>query len=167
MIVNIIGFQICWLGLVYWGNVFVPIAALLLICHLVLLSKKQNEAILIITILLIGSIVDFILVKLGLFIFSPSTGIPLWLMVLWACFAATLRHSLRFLKKSILLQLIIGSLVAPLSYIAGEKLGAVAFPYSLLFTYFILSILWGLLMVLFFQIEDLLFAKEAKNETQM
>lgn len=163
MIINAIGFQICWLGLVYWGDVFIPIATLFLICHLMLISKKQHEVILIITILFMGSIVDYILAKLGLFIFLSSTGIPLWLMVLWACFAATIRHSLSFLKKSILLQVIIGGLIAPLSYIAGAKLNAVILPYSLLFTYLILSIFWAVLMVLFFQIEVLLSVKETKN----
>ena len=58
MLINIIGFNIAWLGLVYWGNNFILIAFLMLAIHILFLSKKHNEFLLIVAITIIGIWVD-------------------------------------------------------------------------------------------------------------
>ena len=101
---------------------------------------------------MIGITVDNVWVQLSVFDFGQRAFIPLWLVVLWACFAATLGHSLKFLTKSIYFQVIAGAVFAPLSYFAGERLSAVGFGYSHYFTFLLLSVSWALLMVIFFKL---------------
>lgn len=156
MIINILGFQICWFGLVLFGNSFVPIAISLLVIHLIFLSKGENELLLVATIVCVGGLVDSLLALSAIFVFSSSLFIPLWLIVLWACFASTITHSLSFLKKWPLLQVVAGLFIAPLSYIAGNKLNVVEFSYSPLITYLMLGVIWSVLLLLFFRLEFLL-----------
>ena len=149
---NIAGFNISWFGLVYFGNSFISIAIILLIIHLLFLSKKSGELIFILAVAAIGIFVDSLLLHLNIFIFLPEKGLPFWLMALWGSFAATLCHSLRFLARSLWLQVAAG-LVAPLSYIAGSRFEVVEFGHSLLLTYFILGLIWPLLFMLFFYLK--------------
>ncbi|WP_349815654.1 DUF2878 domain-containing protein [Paraglaciecola algarum] len=153
MLINLIGFQICWLGLVYFGNFFSPVAILLVCIHIHKQLNRWQEFKLILSTLCIGIVIDGLLTINNVFIFTTSAFIPFWLIMLWACFAATLSHSLKILKHSILLQALVGAVIAPFSYIAGHKLGAVEFTYSLLITYLILSLIWGPLLVLLFRLE--------------
>lgn len=87
---------------------------------------------------------------------------PYWLVTLWFCFASTISHSLNFLQNSVLLQIVVGSLIAPLSYVAASKLNAVDFSLSLVNTFAILSLVWGLLMVIFFALKSHLIKEEAR-----
>ncbi|WP_170235789.1 DUF2878 domain-containing protein [Colwellia demingiae] len=151
---NLVGFNLAWFGLVYWGNNFIPLSLLLLISHLFFIAKSQNELPLILLITFIGIFVDSLLVHFNIFIFANGGHIPFWLMMLWACFAATICHSLRFLTGSKALQLLVGAIFAPLSYIAGYKFQAVDFGQSMLSTYLILSVIWAVLFVLFFYLKD-------------
>lgn len=154
MLINIIGFNISWFGLVYWGNNFIPFAIVFLIAHLFFQSKNFNELILILLISVIGISVDSLLQKLNVFIFTEPAHIPFWLMMLWTSFSATICHSLCFLASSKLLQFFIGGLISPLSYIAGHKFMVVEFGFSVLITYSILAVLWGGLFILFFYVKS-------------
>lgn len=153
VVFNLVGFNLAWFGLVYWGNTFIPISLLLLVAHFRFIAKLPGELLLVVTVTVIGILVDSVLLKLDVFIFTNNSHIPLWLMMLWACFSATLCHSLRFLTGSKLLQLVAGGVFAPLSYIAGQKLAAVQFSQSLTSTYLLLSLLWAVLFVLFFALK--------------
>jgi hypothetical protein len=154
MLINVIGFNLSWFGLVYWGNSFIPFAIALLIAHLFFISKNHKELILILIVSFIGICVDSLLQQLNVFIFPESSHIPFWLMVLWASFSATISHSLKFLASSKLLQFLIGGLISPLSYIAGHKFMVVEFGYSILLTYSSLALVWGGLFILFFYIKS-------------
>ena len=154
MLVNIIGYNIIWFGLVYWGNLFMPISLLLLTAHLYFVAKGHGELKLIFMITLIGFFVDSLLQYFSVFVFTSPNHIPYWLIMLWACFGATICHSLRFLDGSRVLQAIVGGLFAPLSYIAGYKLQAVNFGYSLIITYVVLSVIWAMLFVLFYSFKS-------------
>ena len=147
-IINVIGFDFIWFGLVYWGNVFIPVASVILGLHFYFVSKsKINELYLVCVIALIGILVDSSLQYFEIFIFPGGNSIPLWLVTLWFCFAATICHSLNFLQNSRLLQLLVGACLAPVSYLAGHKMDAVSFGLSISNTIIILSIVWGGLMV--------------------
>jgi hypothetical protein len=154
MLINVIGFNLSWFGLIYWGNNFIPFAFALLIAHLFFQSKNHKELLLILIISIIGISVDSLLQQLNVFIFLDSSHIPFWLIMLWASFAATICHSLRFLESSKLLQLVVGGLISPMSYIAGYKFMAVDFGYSMLITYSILALIWGGLFLLFFYLKS-------------
>jgi hypothetical protein len=150
MLINIIGFNLSWFGLIYWGNNFIPFAFILIVAHLFFQSKNAKELILILLISAIGISVDSILQQLNVFIFPNAEHIPFWLMMLWTSFAATICHSLHFLAPSKLMQFILGGLISPLSYIAGHNLMAVEFGYSMQITYVSLALVWGGLFILFF-----------------
>lgn len=159
MLVNLLGFNLSWFGLVYWGDNFIPIALIILLGHISFVAHRQLELLLIFSISSIGICVDSVLQYLGFFIFSDIQHIPFWLMTLWGCFAATLVHSLKFLDGSNVLQAAVGAVFAPLSYIAGYKLDAVMFSQSLLITYFMLSAIWAVLFLLFFFIKGRIYAR--------
>lgn len=160
MLINLIVFNLLWLGLVYWGNNFVLVALIALALHIRYHCKGKRELLLISIVTSIGILVDSLLTYLQIFIFSHQYFIPFWLMVLWACFAATLLHSLHFLSPSKLLQAVMGLIFGPLSYIAGEKLGAVQFGYSQTVTFLVLAIIWTVLLVSFYQINNTLKNRE-------
>ncbi len=156
MLVNMIGFNFAWFGLVYWGNIFIPVALLMLAIHLLLLSDNKNEAKLVLVITVIGVSIDSLLNYSNFFIFMGSGYTPFWLIVLWACFASTVSHSLSFLKHSKLLQVSVGFLIAPLSYIvAGEK-----------FTYIVLGVIWALLFLIIFLLKSLLFVTNSNDSVE-
>ncbi|MDP2562163.1 DUF2878 domain-containing protein [Psychrobium sp. 1_MG-2023] len=160
LLLNLLGFNLMWFGLVFWGNLFIPIALVWLCCHLMWISTAPaKEARLIATISIIGICVDSALQLSHIFIFDGANLLPFWLITLWFCFSATLCHSLKFLERSILFQVLTG-LLAPLSYIAGYQLNAVEFGLPLIQTYALLSVVWGLLMVSFFYIKSRIFEKE-------
>ncbi|MBA6256399.1 MULTISPECIES: DUF2878 domain-containing protein [unclassified Colwellia] len=153
MLINLIGFNVSWFGLVYWGNNFIPVAFLLLLAHLFFQSKNYKEFLLIVVVSVIGISVDSLLQQLALFIFLEPSHIPFWLMMLWASFAATICHSLNFLASSKMLQLAVGGLISPLSYIAGYKFMVVDFGYSMFITYVVLALVWGGLFILFYYLK--------------
>ncbi|MCO4797668.1 MAG: DUF2878 domain-containing protein [Colwelliaceae bacterium] len=155
MLLNLLGFNLSWFGLILLGNIFIPLSLLWLGLHLYLCKDLKNELKLILTIVVIGTLVDTTLLSLDILIFPEHHSIPLWLITLWACFAATVAHSLQFLAQSSLLQVIIGFFIPPLSYLGGASLSAVELGYSHVTTYFILASIWSVLMVLFFHFKEI------------
>ncbi len=104
------------------------------------------------TTLLVGSICDSLLTYWGVFNFAKDNLmlgiIPLWLVILWAGFGATLKHSLNYLFKHLHLFPLFCAAIAPLSYIAGERLGAVSLPLPTLQSYAILAAAWGVVALI-------------------
>ncbi len=161
--INLIGFNVSWFGLVYWGNAFIPISLSLLLIHLYFYGRKNHELRLVLIITLLGVLVDSLLQYFTVFVFENNTHIPLWLITLWACFAATICHSLNFLSRHKALQLLVGGLLAPLSYIAGYKLNAVDFTLPISMTYLILSFIWAVMFICFYALKDTLVNKEVSH----
>ncbi len=159
MLLNLLGFNLSWIGLVFFGNTFIPVTLLWLSLHLYWCKQVKAEISLILSIVLIGTLVDSTLLLAEILIFPNYHFMPLWLMTLWAAFAATVAHSLQFLARSTLLQAVIGFIFPPLSYICGASLLSVDFGYSQLATYFILASIWSVLMVLFFHLKEIFYGK--------
>ncbi|WP_170252780.1 DUF2878 domain-containing protein [Colwellia echini] len=159
MLINIIGFNASWFGLILLGQIFIPFTLFWLGLHLHRSQFIAAEIKLIVSITLIGIVVDTSLKLAGVLIFPNVFLIPLWLITLWSAFAATVAHSLQFLGRSKVLQLIIGFIFPPLSYIGGASLSSVEFGYNLTITYIILGSVWALLMVLFFVLKNVFYAK--------
>lgn len=151
MLINIIGFNLSWFGLVLFGTPFVPITLCWLAVHIAQSQNGWKELSLIFTVTAIGVFTDSMLVQFGIFYFPHDNIIPLWLVTLWASFAATIGHSLAFLKKSIYLQIIAGAIFAPLSYLAGASFSAVVLPKGNLITALVLAAVWPCLMVIFYK----------------
>lgn len=164
MLLNLIGFNISWFGLVLLGNIFIVFSLGWLGLHLYLCKHPLAELKLIISVTFIGTLVDSVLLFYDVLLFNQQLMIPLWLITLWAVFATTIAHSLHFLSHSKKLQFIIGYIFAPLSYIGGASLSAVVLGHSVLITYFILASIWGVLMMLFFYLKEIFYSQETAND---
>ena len=160
MLINIIGFNISWFGLVYFGNTFTPIALLIFAVHILILSNVKNELLFIAIVTAIGISVDSFLQYINFFIFSGASHIPFWLMTLWLCFASTICHSLKVLASAKLLQIAVGIIFAPLSYLAGVQLNAVELGQSITLSYAVLGLIWAHLIILFFYLRSKIVIKE-------
>ena len=66
-------------------------------------------------------------------------------MLLWALLATTLNHCLAWTAKPLWLCAVLGAVAGPLSYYAGQRLDAVAFPLGLWPTLIGLGVVWGAL----------------------
>tara|TARA_B110000495_G_C23029311_1_gene612469 strand:- start:2529 stop:3071 length:543 start_codon:yes stop_codon:yes gene_type:complete len=168
ILVNLLGFNAIWFGLILLGNVFIPIAVIMLLLHLYYQADK-NELVLILIVAGVGVLLDSALIYSGIFIFpgSTPTQLPFWLITLWLCFSATVRHSLGFLANSKILQCLIGAIFAPLSYLAGAKFSVVYITPSFELSYLLLAGLWGPLMVLVFALSAWLQIEEKNHVAQL
>jgi len=163
MLINLLGFNLSWLGLILFGNSFIPFTLLWLGLHLYWCEQIQREVKLILSIVLIGILVDTLLSTANILIFPNPHFIPFWLITLWAAFAATIAHNLQFLARSTIRQFLVGFIFPPLSYLGGASLSAVDLGYSQLATFFILAPVWSVLMVLFFHLKAICYGR-VKND---
>jgi hypothetical protein len=145
-------FQLGWFACVFSPThpwlLWVPAALLGL--HLCWLSSWQQDGKLLISATVLGIAVDSLLLQLGVFDFGqPRKLIPVWLVLLWALLACTLKHSLAWSAQPWWRAALLGSLSAPLSYYAGAQLAGVSLPYGTSPTLLGLALLWaGLLPLL-------------------
>lgn len=135
MVVNFILFNACWFALVLgaangliwpglvltagflaWELAREPVRGrLLALCGLALAC---------------GFLIDGGFVALDLIRYASPAGplVPLWILALWIAFALALRRSLAWLEGRYGLAALFGAVGAPLSYAAGARLEAAAFP---------------------------------------
>jgi len=145
---NLVAFNIVWLSCVIGRENLIWLIAPLVLSYVALLvateSIKLYQIVLPVS---IGVCVDLVLAIAGVFEFSNSSPLlPLWLVVLWIAFAATLTQSLNFLSKNMIVACFFGAIGFPLNYSVGERLGAVSFEESYLITMIILCLLWAILL---------------------
>ena len=140
MWINLLGFKFIWLGLVFLGDVFIPIALILLLLHLCYCCNKKAEFQLVIWVTAIGIIIDSLLIFVGFFNFEHAAHLPYWLLALWVCFAATVSQGMSFLKGKVLWQILIGALFAPISYLTGANLSLINFEYSTVASFLVLGL---------------------------
>ena len=139
---NALWFQSIWFSTVLGGDTLLPLAAGLLLLHLVLVRNTWHELLQLSTHAAIGISVDATLSTAGIFQFPRDVLVPLWLCCLWLGFAATLTRSLAYLGSRPLLVAAAGAVVFPLNYWAGQRLGAVDFPEGLSVTMGIMAVSW-------------------------
>jgi hypothetical protein len=137
---NFVLFQICWLANCAgaasgWPQLGPLFTAAWIALHLRAMAEdRSSEVWMLLAAAAFGYAADSLLVLLGLIEFPPEArlGAPstLWMVALWVGFAATLRHSLRWLAGRYLLGALLGAAGGPLAYRAGEALGAIRIPDS-------------------------------------
>lgn len=137
-------FQVGWFACVLGGHsAWLLLAGAALVIQ-VLWIKADIRLVLLVCVL--GSVIDSVLLNVGVFAFdSPGKIIPFWLMLLWALLATTLNHCLAWTAKPLWLCAVLGAVAGPLSYYAGQRLDAVAFPLGLWPTLIGLGVVWGAL----------------------
>ena len=127
---NIIGFQGCWWACVlgvtneiqHLGPVLMTI---FLIIHFLFFTINKNEIYFILILGFIGLLIDSIFLNCSIvnYEYPISTSIaPLWILYMWLGFAATVNHSMYWLKDRYITMSIFGLIFGPLSYLAGLKL---------------------------------------------
>ena len=145
-VANFLGFQAAWFACVGGAGFGVPMlglvaAALLLSLHLAALGgglrgagdRAGNRGIelrLLAAAAITGYAFDGALALGGIIAFPAHAGpaVPTtpWMVVLWAAFAGTLRHSLDWARRRYAFGVVAGAVFGPLAYAAGEALGAIA-----------------------------------------
>ena len=138
-------FQLGWFACVLGGNsLWLLLAGGALLAHLLWISRSLAQVRLIAVVCVLGSTVDSLLLNAGVFAFKqPGVLIPFWLVLLWALLAITLNHCLAWTAKPLWRAILLGAIGGPLSYYAGQRLGAVQFPMGLWPTLLGLSLLWA------------------------
>ena len=138
-------FQLGWFACVLGGNsLWLLLAGGALLAHLLWISRSLAQVRLIAVVCVLGSTVDGLLLNAGVFAFKQAgVLIPFWLVLLWALLAITLNHCLAWTAKPLWRAILLGAIGGPLSYYAGQRLGAVQFPMGLWPTLLGLSLLWA------------------------
>lgn len=154
LLANAVGFQVGWFACVLgaaggWAAAGSALAVVLLLLHLRWAPRPAAEARLIGSLCLVGWAWDSALAATGVVhyatgVWLPGTA-PYWIVVLWALFGATLNHSMRWMRGRWVLALLFGAIGGPLSFWAGVRLGAAAFP-DLTRALLVLSLGWGAMM---------------------
>ncbi|MBA5868652.1 MAG: DUF2878 family protein [Nitrospira sp. CR2.1] len=86
---------------------------------------------------------------------------PPWLCALWYLFATTLHQSLRWLEGRTWLAALIGGIAGPVSYGAGEVLGALTLGSGRNSALLLLALVWAGLLPLFVRIAEHLYGAAA------
>jgi len=144
-IANAVLFQLGWLACVLGGNsLWLLLAVAALVIHLRWISSWAAEGRLILCIVIVGTAVDSVLRYLDVFRFADASPlIPLWLMLLWALLATTLRHCLAWSARPWWLASALGAVGGALSYYGGGRLAGVQFPYGEAATLIVIGLLWA------------------------
>ncbi|MEN5047675.1 DUF2878 domain-containing protein [Pseudomonas koreensis] len=147
---NAVLFQVGWLACVLGGDsLWLLLALAVLVIHLGWISSWAEEGRLILSVVLVGTAVDSLLRVAGVFEFQDlSPLIPLWLMLLWALLATTLRHCLQWSAHPWWLASGLGAVGGAVSYYGGGQLAGVQFPYGEVPTLIGIGLLWALLFPL-------------------
>ncbi|WIO74831.1 DUF2878 domain-containing protein [Porticoccaceae bacterium LTM1] len=152
-LVNLLIFQTGWLASVVGAANGYPWLSLLAVALLVPLHCAvvgracKIDFQLMAALLIVGLCWDSFLQASGLVRFHQGfwlgNAAPCWILALWILFSLTLNHSLGWLRKRLWLGLLFGAVGGPLSYFAGEKLGALSLNenYSLL----VIALGWALI----------------------
>ena len=133
VLVNFLLFQVTWFACVIGGGVYGNIwpgvgCVTLLILTLRHSRSMRQDVMLAIGAMLFGWLLDTAWSRLGVVEFPGLTIAPSWIVLLWLAVALTVNHSLRFLRDRPLLGAIVVGLAAPVTYLVGDRLGAVVLP---------------------------------------
>ena len=136
MVVNFVAFQVGWfacvLGAARGWPLLGPLVALAILVPMAWTSPRPSGFVLLLaTGAAVGFCWDSALSASGLMQFrggSLAPFAPLWIVALWMLFASTCNRSLRWLQASVPLAVALAVVAAPLSYLAGARLGALQLP---------------------------------------
>lgn len=154
--VNLAGFQLAWWLCILMGNDALWVVIALLVLHLLGHRKPLAECLVVTSCAVLGFAVDTFLTRYGVFIFSSGQGWPpLWLLLLWFAFSATLRQGLTWFSGRYRISALAGSLLGTLTYLAAGRLGAVSFGFAELEVAALLALVWLLLFPALLKLADI------------
>ena len=146
-VINLAIFQVGWLLAALSLPQSAEFMALLVIVHFAL-SPSLKSDILLLLLALPGVVMDQLLISSGILLVDQPV-IPAWLTVLWLLFALAIGHSLSWLQRLPLLAVVVvGAVAGPLSYLAGQKLGALSLAQPEMTSLAIMAACWGVILPL-------------------
>lgn len=170
IIINLSFFKAGWLASVLAAAASMPIVgttvvAIAVLVHLRRATNLQGEAQLLVLAALIGIAWESTLVSFGIVEYSAASILsgtaPYWIVAMWVLFATTLNIGMRWLQKSTLVAAVAGAIGGPMSFLAGQKAGAVSFPDQAL-ALLVISAGWAVLLPLLVR-----FASQRDTDTSM
>jgi hypothetical protein len=160
LIINAIAFQMAWFAALYggvynWLMLALLPAILAAIWHLFLRREQVKPEIgLFGGVLILGFLVESVFIALGTITYVGTPildfGPPLWIMAMWLAFATLPHGCLNWLHGKWLLQIVLGGLSGPLSYLAGGKLGGATLHEPVLQSLTIIGAGWAIALPLIF-----------------
>jgi hypothetical protein len=156
VVLNFVLFQVGWFAVILLaarGDGDLALAAGLgfTILHLMLVSQRRLELKLLLPALPFGFVVDSALAATGAVEYADAFGDGLcapWILTLWLLFAATFRHSFRWILGKRLVPMLLGAIVAPISYAGGARLGAVTIGDPFERSVVVIAIVWAVALLL-------------------
>ena len=151
------GYQLTWLMCVFceilYKSFFPGLICGLIFLFLVFMNtrNKRKFTFIVFSISAAGYLFDSILVNFKIYNFDTSLYLgflPVWMIVLWPCFAALFDEVFVFLKKYKLIAALISGSLGPLTYYAGSPLGLININQFSLFL-FLMIIFWIFLMLFY------------------
>lgn len=143
-ILYFIAFKLCWLVLIYWQYLLIVPVAVYWCFAMFKLHQRARIAVIAVTV--IGVLLDSLLVANGWLIFVGSSYLPLWMAILWACFALMLVQVLAELLRYSWLAALFGAVGGPLAYWGGSMLGGQMLYQPALELSLLLAMCWALLL---------------------
>jgi hypothetical protein len=154
LLVNFAAFQVGWFSCVLgaahgqpWIGPAVVLAVVLL--HLGLARRPAEELRLVVSAICVGLVADSLLVMTGWVSYPAGNWVPglapYWILAMWALFATTLNVSMKWMRDRPFVAIVMGAAGGPLSYLAGQKLGAMQFNEPL-FALVALAFIWAIAM---------------------
>ncbi len=131
--INLTLFKIGWVAVVFsaaagMAEVGVATVALIVLVHLLRAERATREFRLLIIAALAGLAWESMLVVASVLQY-PTTNAnlfaPYWIIAMWVLFATTLNVGMQWLQRNLLLAGVAGAVGGPMSFLAGEKIGAV------------------------------------------
>lgn len=106
-----------------------PVALGIVLLHLGMSRHRSGEVVLALIALGVGVAWETIAQATGWIRYNADGAFaPWWIFTMWPMFATTLNVSMRFLHGRWLFAALLGAIGAPLSYLAGMRLGALVIP---------------------------------------
>lgn len=134
LLVNFAAFQVGWFACVLGAANALPwlgpvVVAAVVALHLATARRPLPELFLVLAAMVVGLLVDSLLLATGWLRYSVGLWLPglapYWIITMWALFATTLNVSMGWMSGRPVLAVLMGAAGGPLSYLAGEKLGAI------------------------------------------
>lgn len=126
-IVNLVLFNLTWFACVMGGSVAGMLGIAALLCFSFTQGTWRSDGALAVFLLTVGWSLDSVWIAFGVLDFGTRFA-PLWIGLLWVAVGFSINHSLTFFRDQPVLGALITGLCAPISYLAGERLGAVVVP---------------------------------------
>ena len=159
---NFVGFQAIWFACVGGAGMGVwflgPIVAFpLLALHLAWFldhsqadqanpNDRAIELRLLLTAVLVGYVFDSVLVFSDAVVFphhvGPAAPTTPWMLLLWTGFAATIRHSMNWMRRRYVVGSLAGAIFGPTAFRAGEALNAISIEAGA-YPWIMIAIVWA------------------------